>query len=604
MSTPGKSYRNASGPLKTGSIAMQKYESMRFMERFYRSLTNPQPHKDVTDWKDPNRGKIKFVRNNNRQRLQERTWEAENAELAGLLHKLQTENRKDHTKETGPGWRSGGVARVVIDCYETQNPLAHRYAELHGYEKKRAKRDKEILRDNLALERKKKNVTSDLSAAKLRESYDANRRRARFFFNKHQDTELHLNLMSQVRQFTARKEREAKAWRDAALAKEEGGTSVLWTGSLQGVSEGRSSARPSSAGPCGRGGGGALPPLDSLRPAPSAASPSPLPQRPASADATRRQKKDRARPLVLPQWDASLAPPEERYVPAYRGSLQMAMAESVSYSPLGDRRTGRSKEERREWEEREEREEWQGTGRPHSAAAAHGSSHGVYGSRFHSSTSRARLGAPEPLYSSRLQRPWSAGEAIRVSSSLRKLHPHILEDSHPPAPAHAHAPVLDPDEDIKADAAPLSSPARGRRRKQLLLESSVLASALGRLEVRVSDVGYVMDGRALSSGVLLEAAPSEGEGADGEGGHLFVSVAKLRLVSAAAGEAALCRELLQVPTVGGQGGGQDEAGGGRALYSCLSGGLSGEGEQALCGMLLRLLRAGREEGGLALWLSE
>lgn len=596
MSTPGKGYRNASGPLKTGSIAMQKYESMRFMERFYRSLTNPQPHKDVTDWRDPNRGRIKFVRNNNRQRLQERTWEAENAELAQLLHKLQTENRKDNTKETGPGWRSGGVARVVIDCYETQNPLAHKYAELHGYEKKRAKRDKEILRDNLALERKKRAVTSDLSAAKLRQSYDANKRRARFFFHKHRDTELHLNLMSQVRQFTARKEREAKAWRDAAAAREEVGANVTWTGSLEAEGEGEGGARrpaqPSSAGPSGRGGSVVLPPLHSFRQAPSA-SPSALPQRPASADATRRQRKekDRLRRLVLPEWDGSLAAPEERYVPAYRNALQLSAAESVSYSPLRD---GREKEERQDWGE--EREEWKERRRPHSAAAT-GSSYGVYGSRFQSSAARARLGPPEPLYSSRIQRPWSAGEAIHVSSSLRRLHPHVVQEgSYPPIVVSQTG--ADANTDDGGDTLP--SPARGRRRKQLLLESTVLASGLGRLAVRVSDAGYVVDGRALSTGVLVEVAPGgEGDGAGEEGGELFVSLARLRLVSAAVGEAALCRELLLVPAL------DRDGGRGPSVYASLCGSLSGEGEHALCGMLLRLLRAGREEGGgLALWLSE
>jgi len=115
--------------MSAGNLGMQKFEARKFMERFYRALTAPQATSETTDWKSKARrkyidlAKLSSKRNSGRQRMKERIQVQENKDLAHMIYQLKTENRKEVTREAGPGWRVGSMGGTVIDCYETENPL-------------------------------------------------------------------------------------------------------------------------------------------------------------------------------------------------------------------------------------------------------------------------------------------------------------------------------------------------------------------------------------------------------------------------------------------------------------------------------------------------
>ena len=187
--------------LSAGNLSMQKYDASKHLERFYRALTCPVATSETSDWKSKERkkyielAKLSSKRNSGRQRMQERIQKQENIELASQIYRLKTENRREITREVGPGWRVGSKGGLVIDCYPTENPLIYKYSELHSFEKKEAKRQKEILRDNLKLKQDMNKYKSQLNAAILQKSYEEMRQR---IFHTPLDTELHLGLLAEI----------------------------------------------------------------------------------------------------------------------------------------------------------------------------------------------------------------------------------------------------------------------------------------------------------------------------------------------------------------------------------------------------------------------
>lgn len=574
--------------MSAGNLGMQKFEARKFMERFYRALTAPQATSETTDWKSKARrkyidlAKLSSKRNSGRQRMKERIQVQENKELAHMIYQLKTENRKEVTREAGPGWRVGSMGGTVIDCYETENPLARRYAELHGYEKKYEKRRKEILRDNAKLKDDISKLRSDLSATAMKKAYEENRYRARFFFNKGQETELHLGLLDEFKQ------RDAKSIpSDASFASNQ--------------------LRPRSA---------------------------------QSGTTGQRMKVFVNKPWnddmnlglptsklhINPDWNFEpLKVDFSRYRPLYADSLSLEKA-ALSYSPLHSARAPLSfYSDMRELAGGGARVEWRPSSAGHYGRAGSVSNQLKVARQGRRPASAGAVFRPQELRPLEPGQRISVGEIAPKAAALQSERARWMDQLPPFARAgdaskgkvvklreESRMPLVPPRAGLSAAAvsegrateahvgfvvaasAAVSDPSlQAQKRKLCLLESSIaVVSDAGAVSMRmsISDCGVVAriaqaeEGAEqgvvpLSSGVLVEVTS---EINDSLSGQLFLSVKRLReLCNVGNLEGNLFAELLALRS-------RDKKAG---LYDCIAEHLTSSSELALCEMLLREIKA-------------
>lgn len=558
IGTGQRKYNADKGAMKNGNLGMQKYEARKYMERFYRALTCPQATQETTDWKSKERKKYIEIckasakRNNGRQRMKEKTWEQENQELGHMIYNLKTENRRETTREAGPGWRVGSLGGPVIDCYPTENPLAKRYAELHGYEKKRERRAKEIKRDNEKLKQDISKLTSNLSADAMQKAYAENRYRARFFFNKTQETALHLGLL---KEFKGSRKRPSSAqqptsssntspqlinkkwnddvfgargphhvnppWDGAALKEDRRRYSPLYANALS-LEKSAISYSPLHAA---RGTLSFYSEMEELAGA--------KPRRPASARLYGRGESRLNQMKSLPALDAV------RDRPSSAGPTFTPQVLKRSPSPDSDRA------------------KWMDQLPPYARSSA----------------ARGESGKHEDLFDLLSRESQSKPAVSPLSKQLQTDHTKPANGqlaSSPSIPAPENA----------------SGPSHSRR-KLCMLESSILVNAADTaampMILSISDVGVVYttgqsEGTPLSSGVLIDIVYAEG----GLRGSLSLSINQLRqLCDVTKSEGNLYAELRALHC-------HDKNAG---LYDSISEKLSVTSEQDLCEMLCRLVRA-------------
>lgn len=578
--------------MSAGNLGMQKFEARKFMERFYRALTAPQATSETTDWKSKARrkyidlAKLSSKRNSGRQRMKERIQVQENKDLAHMIYQLKTENRKAVTREAGPGWRVGSMGGTVIDCYETENPLARRYAELHGYEKKHEKRRKEIMRDNAKLKDDISKLRSDLSAAAMKAAYEENRYRARFFFNnKGQETELHLGLLDEFKQKDAKRTPP-----DACVASNQ--------------------QRPRSAqsGTTGQGMKAFV-------------------NKPWNDDMNLGQPTSKLL-LINPDWDFEpLKADFSRYRPLYAASLSLEKS-LLSYSPLHSAQGPLSfYSDMRELAGGAAPLDWRPTSAGHYGRAGSVSNQLKVARQGHRPASAGADFRPQEL------RPLEPGQRINVeemahkAAALQSERARWMDQLPPYARAgdaskgkvvkpreESRMPLVPPRKEAGLSAAPVSEERATdadvgfaaaasaavpdpslltQKRKLCLLESTIaVVSGAGAVSMRISisDCGVVArlaeaeEGTEqgivpLSSGVLVEVIS---ELNDDVRGQLFLSVKKLReLCNVSNLEGNLFAELLALRS-------RDKKAG---LYDCIAEHLTSSSELSLCEMLLREVKA-------------
>jgi len=571
--TPQPKHNPQKNLMSAGNLGMQKFEAKKYMERFYRALTAPTPTKETTDWKSVERQKYLELARATTKRVREgrerkaKVWEQENRELAHMIYHLKTEDRQTTTKSSGPGWRKGSLGGAVIDCYPTDNPLAYKYAELHGYEHRMKRRQKEINRDNAKLKEGIGKLTSDLSAAAMKKSYDENRYRARFFFNKGQETELHLGLLDE---FKAGKKKQKQKRPSSANTVNMRELAVKKPVFVQNKKWNDDSALPGS---------------------------------PASRE---------VHTFTNPPWSFDQPSPDTaRYKPLYARALSLEKA-AVAYSPLHAARgplefyselrrmrmgLGMSPDALDKLNERQ---------RPVSA----GDYFGRAASRINQE--RPSMQQQQQQQQQHHQRPSSAGPTFRPQVLKQKqpspareaerdkwidqLPPYARRGrSRSPTPPNKEKPAPAPAPATAPAPAPASLASEPLKRKICLLRHPMtVASALGaavKMRLSVSDCGVVIrrqqEGEAeelqqpLSSGVLIEV---EGEDENEQRGSLFLSVKKLRQlcdVSDKGHDGNLYIELCALR-------GRDRKAG---LYDCIAETLSSGAEQELCDLLLRTIKA-------------
>ena len=579
--------------MSAGNLGMQKFEARKYMERFYRALTAPTPTKETTDWKSADRQKYLQLARATTKRVREgrerkaKVWEQENRELAHMIYHLKTEDRQTTTKSSGPGWRKGSLGGAVIDCYPTDNPLAYKYAELHGYEHRMKRRQKEIKRDNAKLKEGIGKLTSDLSAAAMKKSYDENRYRARFFFNKGQETELHLGLLDEFKGGGGEDKKKQKQKRPlSAHAVNMKELAVKKPVFLQNKKWNDDSALPGSP---------------SSREVHTFTNPAPWSFDQPSPD-TARYKPLYARALSLEKAAVAYSP-----LHAARGPLEF-------YSELRRMRMGLGLSpdalEKLNGGERE---------RPASAGDYFGraASQLNQGRRAMQQEQQQRPSSADPTYRPQVlkqKQPMPAREAER-DKWIDQLPPYARRGrgsspsggsrSRSPSPSSAaaykkekSAPAAPAQAQAQAPAqAPLASEPL-KRKICLLRQPMTVASALGAaitMRLSVSDCGVVIrrqqEGESeesqqpLSSGVLIEV-----EGDDEKKGSLFLSIKKLRQicdVSDMGHDGNLYIELCALR-------GRDRKAG---LYDCIAESLSSSAEQELCDLIIRIIRAQVSKSG-------
>jgi len=203
--------------LTAGNLGSQKYEASCHIERFLNILHHTEPTKETSAWRKGERKLYK--RHDGRKVLQAKYRVQENLELRDQLYRIHTEDRKNKTIEYAPGWRVGNInGGLCIDCYQTQNKIAMNYKQLHNYERIKQRREKQMQQDDAILQRNLSQLKSPLSAGVMKKEYEKNRYRARFFFNKQNNTILHLGLLRSLKQKMGKQQQQKRQRPSSAAA--------------------------------------------------------------------------------------------------------------------------------------------------------------------------------------------------------------------------------------------------------------------------------------------------------------------------------------------------------------------------------------------------
>lgn len=92
----------------TGSMANQKYEINKRIQRHIKEIKDPVPSYDVVRWKDAVHAPTKPVGSNlQTDMLHEKKVLQRNVELSNRLFSIMKENREARSYQYAPGWRAG-----------------------------------------------------------------------------------------------------------------------------------------------------------------------------------------------------------------------------------------------------------------------------------------------------------------------------------------------------------------------------------------------------------------------------------------------------------------------------------------------------------------
>eukprot|EP01032_Pedospumella_encystans_P017392 gene17392-19815_t len=163
----------------TGSMANQKYEINKRIQRHIKEIKDPVPSYDVVRWKDAVHAPTKPVGSNlQTDMLHEKKVLQRNVELSNRLFSIMKENREARSYQYAPGWRAG-LDGAVIDCYPSHNHTLTKNQFLHNAKTMRALHDRQLEEKNQLFLKHINEQKSSYLNEDLRKDYAESRRMAR-----------------------------------------------------------------------------------------------------------------------------------------------------------------------------------------------------------------------------------------------------------------------------------------------------------------------------------------------------------------------------------------------------------------------------------------
>eukprot|EP01032_Pedospumella_encystans_P017285 gene17285-19703_t len=192
----------------TGSMANQKYEINKRIQRHIKEIKDPVPSYDVVRWKDAVHAPTKPVGSNlQTDMLHEKKVQQRNVELSNRLFSIMKENREARSYQYAPGWRAG-LDGAVIDCYPSHNHTLTKNQFLHNAKTMRALHDRQLEEKNQLFLKHINEQKSSYLNEDLRKDYAESRRIYKIYKNRTNPTEMHLGLYTRARKDLQAKERE------------------------------------------------------------------------------------------------------------------------------------------------------------------------------------------------------------------------------------------------------------------------------------------------------------------------------------------------------------------------------------------------------------